>query len=45
VIKRVFNSAHVMVTTVERVDVKNAFAAMGYNLFTNRTLKRKGVIS
>jgi hypothetical protein len=33
VIKIVFKSGHVMVTTVERAAVKMTFNAIGYNLF------------
>jgi IS5 family transposase len=33
VIKIVFRSGHVMVTTVERAAVKMTFNAIGYNLF------------
>jgi IS5 family transposase len=33
VIKRVFNSGHVIVTTVERVNLKNLFTCFSYNLY------------
>lgn len=33
VMKRVFKAGHVMVTTVERADVKVTFTAIGYNLY------------
>ncbi len=41
VIKRVFKSAHVMVTTVQRVRVKTSFA---FDLFQLCTLKKAGII-
>ncbi|MGC9445442.1 MAG: IS5 family transposase [Candidatus Methanospirareceae archaeon] len=44
VIKRVFNAGHVLVTTVERANVKMIFTALGFNLYQLRTLKRQGVI-
>ena len=33
VIKRVFHAGHVMVTTVERVHIKNLFSCFSYNLY------------
>jgi IS5 family transposase len=44
VIKTVFKAAHVLVTTVQRVNVKMAFTAIAYNLYQLRTLKRAGVV-
>jgi IS5 family transposase len=44
VIKRVFNAAHVLVTTVPRVHVKMIFAAFGFNLYQLHTLKRQGAV-
>jgi IS5 family transposase len=41
VIKRVFNAAHVMVTTTARVGVKMAFTAFAFDLYQLRTLKRR----
>jgi len=43
VTKNVFNSGTILVTTVERVNVKMLFTAFCYNLYQLRTLKRKGV--
>lgn len=43
VTKNIFNSGMVLVTTVERVNVKMLFTAFCYNLHQLRTLKRKGV--
>jgi Transposase and inactivated derivatives, IS5 family len=43
VTKNVFNAGMVLVTTVERVNVKMLFTALCYNLHQLRTLKRKGV--
>ncbi len=43
VIKNVFKSGHVMVTTVGRVYVKMMFASFGFNLYQLRTLKIQGV--
>jgi IS5 family transposase len=42
VVKTVFKAAHVLVTTVNRVNVKMVFTAMAYNLYQLRTLKRAG---
>ncbi|MDI9633165.1 MAG: IS5 family transposase [Methanolinea sp.] len=42
VIKRTFHYDHVLVTTVERVHVKNVFASFLFNLVQLSTLKRKG---
>ena len=44
VIKTVFKAAHVLVTTVERVNVKMVFTAIAYNLYQLRTLRKAGVI-
>jgi IS5 family transposase len=44
VIKTVFKAAHVLVTTVQRVNVKMAFTAIAYNLYQLRTLHKAGVI-
>jgi IS5 family transposase len=44
VVKTVFKAAHVLVTTVNRVNVKMVFTAMAYNLYQLRTLKRAGGI-
>jgi IS5 family transposase len=43
VIKNVFNSGHVMVTTVARVAVKMVFASFGFNLFQLLTLRKQGI--
>jgi IS5 family transposase len=43
VIKKVFNSGHVMVTTVARVAVKMVFASFGFNLFQLLTLRKQGI--
>lgn len=43
VTKNIFNSGMVLVTTVERVNVKMLFTVFCYNLHQLRTLKRKGV--
>ena len=43
VIKNVFKSAHVMVTTVARTSVKMLFSCFSFNLYQLRTLKRKGL--
>lgn len=44
VIKNVFNSAHVRVTTAARVSVKMLFASFGFNLYQLCTLKKQGVV-
>jgi transposase, IS5 family len=44
VIKRVFKSAHVMVTTVERVRIKMMFSSFAFNLYQLCTLKNAGTI-
>jgi IS5 family transposase len=44
VFKTVFKAAHVLVTTVERVNVKMIFTAIAFNLYQLRTLNRAGVI-
>jgi transposase, IS5 family len=44
VIKSVFKAAHVLVTTVQRVNVKMVFTAIAYNLYQLRTLHKAGVI-
>ena len=43
VIKTVFKAAHVLLTTVERVNVKMVFTAIAFNLYQLRTLYRAGV--
>ena len=43
VIKNVFKSGHVRVTTVGRVYVKMMFASFGFNLYQLRTLKMQGI--
>jgi IS5 family transposase len=43
VIKTLFKAAHVLVTTVERVNVKMVFTAIAYNLYQLRTLERASV--
>ena len=43
VTKNVFNAGMVLVTTVERVNVKMLFTVLCYNLHQLRTLKSKGV--
>lgn len=45
VIKNVFGSGHVRVTTVPRVGVKMMFASFCFNLYQLRTLKKQGVFS
>jgi IS5 family transposase len=44
VIKRVFNAGHVLVTTVERVNVKMIFTGLSFNLYQLCTLKRQGAV-
>jgi transposase, IS5 family len=44
IIKRVFKSAHVMVTTVQRVRVKMMFSSFAFNLYQLCTLKNAGII-
>ena len=44
VIKTVFRAAHVLVTTVQRVNVKMVFTTIAYNLYQLRTLHRADVI-
>src|SRR5512137_2111199 len=44
VIKNVFQAAHVLVTTAERVHVKMIFTAIAYNLCQLKTLSKAGVI-
>jgi transposase, IS5 family len=44
VIKTVFKAAHVLVTTVQRVNVKMVFTALAYNLYQLITLERCGLI-
>ena len=44
VIKRVFNAGYVLVTTVERVNVKMIFTAFDFNLYQLCTLKRQGAV-
>ena len=45
VIKNVFGSGHVRVTTVPRVGVKMMFASFCFNLYQLRTLRKQGVFS
>ena len=44
VIKNVFKSSQVMVTTVARTAVKMVFASFGFNLYQLLTLKKQGII-
>ena len=44
VIKTVFKAAHVLVTTVHRVNVKMVFTAVAYNLYQLRSLERAGLV-
>ena len=44
VIKNVFKSGHVRVTTVARVHVKMIFAAFSFNLHQILTLKKQGMV-
>jgi IS5 family transposase len=44
VIKRVFHGTHVLVTTVQRVNVKMVFTAFGFNLYQLCTLRKHGVV-
>lgn len=44
VIKTVFKATHVLVTTVERVNVKMVFTAIAFNLYQLRTLHRAGLV-
>ena len=44
VIKNVFHSTHIRVTTVLRVHAKMVFAAFSFNLFQLATLKKQGVL-
>ena len=41
VIKRIFKSAHIMVTTIKRVSVTMIFTAFSYNLLQLNTVKKK----
>ncbi len=43
VIKTVFKAAHVLVTTIERVNVKMVFTAIAYNLYQLGTLHKAGI--
>jgi len=43
VIKQIFKSAHVLVTTLKRTSVKMIFAAISYNLQQLKTLKKTGL--
>ena len=40
VIKRVFKSNHVLVTTIERVHVKNLFSCFAYNLYCLKSVQK-----
>ena len=44
VVKNVFDSGDVKVTTVERVRVKMVFSSFSYNLYQLCTLKKQGII-
>lgn len=44
VIRTVFKSAHVRVTTVARTHVKNVFSCLAFNLYQLVTLRKQGVI-
>ena len=44
VIKTVFKAAHVLVTTVQRVNVKMVFTAIAYNLYQLRTLQKASIL-
>lgn len=45
VIKRVFKSGHVLVTTIERVHMKNVFSCFAYNLYRLNSAKKITVIA
>ena len=40
VVKRVFKGGHVLVTTVERVHVKNVFSCFAYNLYRLKSIQK-----
>jgi len=42
-IKQIFKSAHVLVTTLKRAAVKMIFTAISYNLQQLKTLKKTGI--
>lgn len=44
VIKNVFKSGHIMVTTLARAAVKTVFTAFGFNLYQLLTLKKQGIV-
>ena len=44
VIRTVFKSAHVKVTTVPRTHVKNVFSCLAFNLYQLVTLRKQGVV-
>ena len=44
VIKRVFHATHVLVTTVQRVNVKMIFTAFGFNLYQLWTIRGQGAV-
>ena len=44
VIKNVFKSSHVMVTTVAKTAVKIVFASFGFNLYQLLTPDKQGII-
>jgi IS5 family transposase len=44
VIKCVFKAGHVLGTTVERVNVKTLFTAVGFSLYQLYTLKKQGKV-
>jgi transposase, IS5 family len=43
VIKTIFKASHVLVATIERVNVKMIFTAMAFNLFQLKTLRKAGL--
>jgi len=43
VIKQVFKSTHILVTTLKRTGVKVIFAAFSYNMQQLKTLKKTGI--
>jgi IS5 family transposase len=44
VVKTIFKAAHVLVTTVERVNVKMIFTAIAFNLYQLSALRRANII-
>jgi len=43
VIKQIFKSTHILVTTLKRTGVKMIFVAFSYNLQQLKTLKKTGL--